>query len=258
MNNKISKYAFWISIISLLLALSIAFVIIMDVWEISVIDSNSFISGLVALMSLVFTLLVGYQIYNAVDTREKMDAMKNELNKINEFRGDIDIMKAELSNDMRTNIETLRSLVAEAKENNIKTENKLNEGILILLARMCATRPTENQDAFLKMLGAIRCALDVDHKEDGYGWMMNELKEYMLLLNNAYPFGGSSDIIPQQVQDYRDTFKEDDEMIRKHENYYLIRDIYEPLMAKFDRRLEFIAQMKPASLSEVDKEYENN
>jgi len=257
MNNRISKYAFWISIISLLLALSIAFVIIMDVWEISVIDSNSFISGLIALMSLVFTLLVGYQIYNAIDTREKMDEMKNELNKINEFRGDIDRMRAELSNDMRSNIETLRSLVAEAKENNIKTENQLNEGILILLARMCATRPTENQDAFLKMIGAIRYALDVDHKEDGYGWMMNELKEYMLLLNNVYPFSGSCDIIPQQVQDYRDTFKEDDEMIRKHENYYLIRDIYEPLMAKFDRRLEFIAQMKPVSLSEVDKEFEN-
>ena len=124
MNNRISKYAFWISIISLLLALSIAFVIIMDVWEISVIDSNSFISGLIALMSLVFTLLVGYQIYNAIDTREKMDEMKNELNKINEFRGDIDRMRAELSNDMRSNIETLRSLVAEAKENNNRLQNQ--------------------------------------------------------------------------------------------------------------------------------------
>ena len=82
MENKTSKYAFWISIVALVLALSIIFVIIMDVWNISVIDSDSFISSLVALMSLVFTLLVGYQIYNAVDAREKMDSMRNELNKI--------------------------------------------------------------------------------------------------------------------------------------------------------------------------------
>lgn len=94
----------------------------MDVWNISVIDSDSFISSLVALMSLVFTLLVGYQIYNAVDAREKMDSMRNELNKINEFRGDIDRIRAELSTDIKTNTETLRALVDEAKDNNIKTE----------------------------------------------------------------------------------------------------------------------------------------
>ena len=125
MENKTSKYAFWISIVALVLALSIIFVIIMDVWDISVIDSDSFISSLVALMSLVFTLLVGYQIYNAVDAREKMDSMRNELNKINEFRGDIDRIRAELSTDIKTNTETLRALVDEAKDNNIKTENRL-------------------------------------------------------------------------------------------------------------------------------------
>lgn len=258
MGNKTSKYAFWISIVALVLALSIIFVIIMDVWNISVIDSDSFISSLVALMSLVFTLLVGYQIYNAVDAREKMDSMRNELNKINEFRGDIDRIRAELSTDIKTNTETLRALVDEAKDNNIKTENRLNEGILILLARMCAARQIEHQNAFLKMLGAIRYSLDVDHKEDGYGWMIKELEEYMLLLNNGYPFSGSSDDIPQKVQEYRDTYKEDDEIIRKHNNYYLIRDLYEPLMAKFNIRLDLIAQVKPVSLTKVDQEYQTN
>ena len=88
--------------------------------------------------------------------------------------------------------------------------------------------------------------------------MIKELEEYMLLLNNGYPFSGSSDDIPQKVQEYRDTYKEDDEIIRKHNNYYLIRDLYEPLMAKFNIRLDLIAQMKPVSLTKVDQEYQTN
>ena len=257
MNNTINKYAFWVSIVALVLVLGTIFTIIMKVWDISIIDSNSFISGLVALMSLVFTLLVGYQIYNAVDAREKLDAMRNELNKINEFRGDIDKIRTELSAEIETNSKTLRALVDEAKENNLKTEYKLREGILVILARMCARKVTEQHDAFLKMLGAIRCALDVNHKEDGYDWMINELEEYMLLINNCYPFGGSSNEIPHKVQEYKKCFIEDDKAIRNHDNYYIIRDLYEPLMSEFEKRLNYIAQMKPMSLTEVGKPQEN-
>ena len=167
------------------------------------------------------------------------------------------IQKIALS-DIKSNSATLKALVEEAKDNNTKTENRLNEGILILLARMCAARPIVSQNAFLKMLGAIRCALDIDHKEDGYGWMLKELEEYMLMLNNGYPFSGSSDEIPQKVQAYKDIYKEDDDLIRKHKNYYLIKDMYEPLMGRFDIRLKLISQMKPVSLTEVDKTFENS
>ena len=251
MNNTINKYAFWVSIVALILVLGTIVTIIMEVWDISIIDSNSFISGLVALMSLVFTLLVGYQIYNAVDAREKLDAMRNELNKINEFRGDIDKTRTELSAEIETNTRTLRALVDEAKENNLKTEYKLNEGILVILARMCANKVTEYPDAFLKMLKAIRCSLDVNHKEDGYGWMIHELKEYMLLINTGTPFDGSSNEIPRKVQEYKKYFIEDDKAIRNHDNYYIIRDMYEPLMSEFEKRLNYIAQMIPMSLTEV-------
>lgn len=251
MNNTINKYAFWLSIVALVLVIGTITSIIMEVWDISVIDSNSFISGLVALMSLVFTLLVGYQIYNAVDTREKLEAMRSELSKINEFRGDIDNTRTRLSAEIDANTKTLRALVDEAKENNLKTEYKLNEGILVILARMCANKVTENPDAFLKMLKAIRCALDVNHKEDGYGWMIHELKEYMLLINTGSHFAGSSIEISRKVQEYKEYFMDDDKAIRNHENYYIIRDMYEPLMYDFEKRLNYIAQMKPMSLTEV-------
>lgn len=80
------KCTFWIAILSLAVSLGTIAVIVMDVWEISVIDSNSFISGLVALFSLAITLLIGYQIYNAVEIRDRMEAVRKDVDtKLNEL-----------------------------------------------------------------------------------------------------------------------------------------------------------------------------
>ena len=73
------KRAFWMALVALMLSIGTIGVMIMGVWEMSVIDSNTFISTIVGLMTLVFTLLVGYQIYNAITAREKMDAMKSDM-----------------------------------------------------------------------------------------------------------------------------------------------------------------------------------
>lgn len=73
---------FWIALTALMLSLGIIAILIMDVWEISVIDSNTFISAMVGMMTLVFTILIGYQIYNALDIKEKIseiDRLKVEL-----------------------------------------------------------------------------------------------------------------------------------------------------------------------------------
>lgn len=76
------------------------------------------------------------------------------------------------------------------------------------------------------------------------------------MLNSGYPFDGSKEDVKQTVQLYRNSFKEDDEAIRKHNNYYNIKFIYEPLMADFEKRLNGIVQMKAMSETEVGKEKE--
>ena len=63
------KWGFWMALIALMLSLGTIATIIMNVWSISVIDSNSFISAMIGLMTLVFTLLIGYQIYNALEIK---------------------------------------------------------------------------------------------------------------------------------------------------------------------------------------------
>ena len=76
------KRAFWMALVALMLSLTTIGVIVMDVWSISVIDSNTFISAMVGIMTLVFTLLIGYQIYNTIDTKQKLeeiDRLKSDL-----------------------------------------------------------------------------------------------------------------------------------------------------------------------------------
>ncbi len=230
------KYTFWIAIVALMLSLCLIAVICMDVWEISVIDSNSFISGLVAIMSIIFTLLVGYQIYNALDLKEKIAEIDR-----------LKIVLQETKNDLLREIQGVRK-----EKNQLKQE--FIEGIYIIQARMHALKVTEKHGAFLKMLLAIQHALDVNHTEDGYGWMLKELKEYMLMINNSYPFSGSSEQIKAQVDEYRGFYKETDAAIKRHCDYYIIRDEYERLMMAFEKRLDGIAQMKAMSSTNVGEE----
>lgn len=220
---------FWIALTALMLSLGIIAVLIMDVWDVSVIDSNTFISAMVGMMTLVFTILIGYQIYNALEIRDKI--------------AEIDKLKEELQ---------------EAKHNLSKDINELTrefqQGGYIMQARLAAEKSSEQHYAFLKMMSALRYSLDVNHSDDGYDWIRKELKGYMLLLNTTYPFSGSSDEIWGLVQGYRDAYKEDDEAIRAHKNYFFIRDWYEPLMIEFEKRLNGIANMKPMSLTVVGEE----
>lgn len=241
------KRAFWMALVALMFSIGTIGVMIMGVWEMSVIDSNTFISTIVGLMALVFTLLVGYQIYNAITAREKMDAMKSDMDvKLKE----IDALKDAL----QTSMDGMKKEIDSA-HNDVKTLTKeFEEGGYILQARIAAGTPKHHFIAFLKMLAAIKAALDVDHREDGYGWMMTELKEFMLLINNGYSLDGHPNNIILNVQRYKDLFKDNDMAIRSHDNYYVIRDTYEPLMADFEKRLNGIAKMKTMSFTEVGEE----
>lgn len=220
---------FWIALTALMLSLGIIAVLVMDVWDVSVIDSNTFISAMVGMMTLVFTILIGYQIYNALEIRDKI--------------AEIDKLKEELQ---------------EAKHNLSKDINELTrefqQGGYIMQARLAAEKSSEQHYAFLKMMSALRYSLDVNHSDDGYGWMHKELRGYMLYLNAGYPFSGTMQDVRGLVQGYREAYREDDEAIRAHKNYFFIRDWYEPLMIEFEKRLNGIANMKPMSLTVVGEE----
>lgn len=226
-----------ISIVALAVSIITIILFFVRVSPNSVVDSNTFISILVAIMTLVFSLLVGYQIYNAIEINHRM----KEIDSLNKELG-------EKEKQLRKEIQEIQK-----KQDNYIKEFKM--GANILQARTFALDTEYFYSAFVKMLTAIRCALDVDIKEE-YENYLDELKKYMLMLNSGYPFDGSKEDVKQTVQLYRNSFKEDDEAIRKHNNYYNIKFIYEPLMADFEKRLNGIVQMKAMSETEVGKEKE--
>lgn len=221
------KRVYCMSSVSIVLSIITIVLFFVKVSPNSVVDSMTFISVLAAFIGISVTFLLGYQIYNAIEIKEKI----NEIDK-------------------------LKVGIEEARKEYGTLSNSLNEGLYILQARQFKNEGVKSWLAFLNMLSALRIALDVNHKEDGYDWMLDELKDYMLLLNNTAPFSGTKSEIKTKVDHYRELFKGDDEAIRKHTNFYIIRAKYESYMNEFDKRLHNIEEMKPCGLIEVGLSFE--
>lgn len=231
------KWTFWISIISLVVSLATIAVIAMDVWEISVIDSNSFISGLVALFSLAITILLGFQIYNSIELSDKLK--------------EIDVLKQ--------NIQEIRKEYEQGiKNNNGKFEilrNELNESSNITLARIYSSTGVMVQDALLRILCATKYVISTKHDE-GYKWLLDEIELYMF---NIYPSSFNNgeigiENIKKAVEELKKYIKYEDINIRSHPNYLYIKDRYEELMDKFEERLRLISEGKNVSDKFLDKE----
>lgn len=231
------KWTFWISIISLAVSLGTIAVIVMDIWEISVIDSNSFISGLVALFSLAITILLGFQIYNSIELSDKLK--------------EIDFLKQ--------NIKEIREDYEQGiKKNNTEFEilrNELNESTNITLAKIYYSSRVMEIDALLRLLCATKYALSVEH-EEGYKWLLDEMELYMLNITpSTFRTGGfGMESIKKSIDDFKEYIQYEDVEIRKNPNYLYVKDRYEELMSKFQKRLNLIYDGKNVSTDILDKE----
>ena len=231
------KCTFWIAILSLAVSLGTIAVIVMDVWEISVIDSNSFISGLVALFSLAITILLGFQIYNSIELSDKLK--------------EIDVLKQ--------NIQEIRNVYELGiKKNNSEFEilrNELNESTNITLARIYYSSGVMELDALLRLLCATKYALTVKHDE-GYKWLLDEIETYMFKIYPSSFNNGEIGVesIKITVEDFKEYIKSEDVDIKNHPNYLYIKDKYEELMDKFKVRLHLISKGKNVSDKVLDKE----
>ena len=132
-------------------------------------------------------------------------------------------------------------------------KNEQAEGIEIIQARLFLNTPRMALEAFLHFHSAIRYSLSVDHRREGYKWLLNELNEYMLGISN----GAFVDCIGQKdyqkkINELKSFYQEYDREIRNHANYLYIRDGYEELMSKFEKRLDNIANLKNVSLEVLD------
>ena len=82
MNKKFEKLALFLSLIALVVSLTIVCVWIFSVEELIVVNSDTFMSAIIAVLGVLFTILMGWNIYSVIDVRqykEEMMKTKQEL-----------------------------------------------------------------------------------------------------------------------------------------------------------------------------------
>lgn len=94
LNKKFEKLALFLSLIALVVSLAIVCVWIFSVNELSVVNSDTFMSAIIAVLGVLFTILMGWNIYSVIDVRQHKDEMNKRLeeinNKVTNFDGKIE------------------------------------------------------------------------------------------------------------------------------------------------------------------------
>lgn len=234
-DNLRRDFTFWLSIFAVAISAVTLILFFIKVTPNSVVDVSSFIGAIAAFIGISVTIVIGFQIYNSLD-------FKNKINELEELKRPLEELKQSLK-VQKYQLETLK----------IEQE----EGINIIQARLFHGNANMELDAFLRLHIAIKYSLSVDHKDDGYRWILDELEAYMLNITAtsfSVILGCVSKVdYAREVNKFKDLYKDEDDEIRRHPNYLYIKERYEELMLKFEKRLDNIADLKHPSLKEVDK-----
>lgn len=222
-NTKLN-WSFWLSLLAFVISIVALAVFFCKVKPYCVVTIDTYIGVIAGFIGISVTLLVGYQIYNALDLRQRITA-----------------------------VETLKISMESQQQQLEVLKNEQAEGIEIIQARLFLNTPRMALEAFLHFHSAIRYSLSVDHRREGYKWLLNELNEYMLgISNRAFVDCISQKDFQNKINELKSFYQEYDREIRNHANYLYIRDGYEELMSKFEKRLDNIANLKNVSLEVLD------
>lgn len=220
------NWSFWLSLLAFVISLVALCVFICKVEPYSVVTIDTYIGVIAGFIGIAVTLLVGYQIYNAVDLRQRISA-----------------------------VEKLRESIENQQQQFEVLKNEQYESIEIIQARLFYKTSTMAIDTFLHFHSAIKYSLSVDHKSEGYKWLLDELEVYMLNITLATVMIDChcNEDVPKRIKEFKGFYHEHDRDIRNHPNYLYIRDRYEILMPKFEKRLDNIANFKEVSLDVLDE-----
>lgn len=130
-----NQSTFWFALIALAISIITMVLFFVKVSANSIVDCITFIGVIAAFIGISVTLLIGYQIYNAVE-------IKNRLNEITALHSEIETIK------QKTNTQ----------------QNELYEAIHILQSRDPQLRNTYNPNVFLHFLAAIPFSLSLPEK----------------------------------------------------------------------------------------------
>lgn len=215
---------FWFALIAFAISIIMVILFFVRVSPNSVVDDMTFIGVIAAFMGISVTLLIGYQIYNAVE-------IKNRLNKIRQIEAEISDSKSkltELSNLQEEAIAMIEAKISQAKGD------------------FC--------NAFVRFHSAIKYSIKLPFKREGYPLLLDDLANYMKDINlTSFDNCSASSQLITEIELFKDLFAKDIIQVKKSPDYPIISYRYEELMDKFDARLNIIAQGQQVSPFTIDK-----
>lgn len=190
---KLSKWALGIAIISLLVSGGIVVLWICKVNDFSVVSLDSFVGVIVALLAIIVTIVLGWQIYNAIEIKEKV----NEI---------VDLQKEQ---------EKLKSYIEQSK-NEIKQANIANAFYHSTNMGLSAYNAGEYFAAYRFLLSALRHTLRLQKPID--------LKPTLANLSN---FAKEIKGVHEISRHHYDEIIKADKIIRASQQYELFKEQYE-------------------------------
>ena len=98
--KNIRFWAYFSAFLSLVISLAIVGYWICSVHELKVVNLNTFVGVTVALLGLILTLAIAWQIYNAVEMKNKVEELKQLEDRIKEQEKSLERFKLETTRDI--------------------------------------------------------------------------------------------------------------------------------------------------------------
>ena len=237
-----SKCKYWMMLLTLLCVISLGFSLFRGL---SFINGNDAFLGIVfSAISVIVTLVMGYQIFSVVEFRGELQKQKDK--------------NVKLSHDNMK----LQDVIEKQMQVLDKQKGRIEEGL-----NMCFSYINyfSGQDivtafgAFVPMLDALYYALDSD--EDSISNIFSNLRLFVSKIQTqsfAIPGGGGNvhgkyiitepqhPFYNRTINEYMDSclkpVKTIDDKNRNHKNYKFIKVLYEDIMASFNEKVEKVIQ----------------
>ena len=199
--NNTSTWALILSIIAILLCVLVLMLWIFEVIPHSVITSETFIGACVTLLSIIVTIAVGWQIFNAIDMRQMMRQLE-------EKQKNIDEAQRKLDNEVRENY-----------------KHSMHLHHMTLAMQQEATH--QYAPAVFYYFGALYAGMGLNMPYDNNDYIWVHAKSCLAQLT------GVTKIPAQMHKDLGNI----DALIRASDEYHWIRSQYEPLFEEFKSKI---------------------
>lgn len=199
--NTKSTWALILSIVAILLCLLVLILWIFEVIPHSVISSETFIGACVTLLSIIVTIAVGWQIFNAIEMRQMMRQLE-------EKQKDIDEAQRKLDKEVRKNY-----------------SHSLHLHHMTLAMQQEAAH--QYAPAVFYYFGALYAGMELNMPYDNNDYIWSHVKSCLAQLTGVTK-------VPAQM--YKD-LEEVDTLIRASKEYHWIRTQYDLLFKEFKAKI---------------------